>query len=271
MILRTRGQFPVIFALTLSLLIIISALISYHVLISRRGMNSKVWIHSIINAKEDLGRVLAASLSKFTYEYNITGNTITSEFEAIKILERWKLIFSLSYNSLGIKLELQSNGTVIQHETIYNLTMNSNIYRIYVPEIRIPAGHFYNCSWGQAFGISAAYAILKLNLTRVGVIGWKYLRVVLLAINITSIYTDTEKNKTYIKFTIFNENSYINSLNKSNIFIYVNESRLPSSSLENVMYEGLGVYKIIINQVIDIQTLEIIIRDKRGIIVKTHI
>lgn len=271
--MNRKGQFPIVLALALSAILIVSALIAYKITVFPTKAEQRKWTHVILNAEEDLQRILKAALANFTQEYVDTGNLTFSESKAEVKLKTWKLAFIIGYMDLSVKLNLDSDDVVIRSSSSHsvNVTYNGNAtQKIFsVPSVLIGAGHFFNCSWDTPSGVSAAYASVTLDATQHMVYGWNSSSTILLTLNITSINSDSSLNETRIEFKCSDEDGWVNQLSAENITVYVNGTMI---GLQDLDYEGEGSYMVTIGYALSRPyTLTLSVIDSRGIVVRASL
>ena len=261
------GQLPVIFALVLSTIIIVSALLAYRMLIFPKEVEESDWRYVIFNADGDFPRMLSVSLANFTQEYRLTNNLTLSENKAKTKLEYWKLAFILGHGGLGLRLNITpaSEDVEIVSASSYKIRLvyDGDVVEkdVYIPSLLITEGHFFNCSWNNAFGLSVAYASISLDAIKYGFYGWKNYYISFLAVNITAV--ESTSSETFINFTCFNDEGWVNYLNNESISIYINDLQGNLSDLE---YWGAGRYVAYINQTLPSNyVLKLTIRDRRDI------
>ncbi|MEM2136640.1 MAG: hypothetical protein QXI93_01645 [Candidatus Methanomethylicia archaeon] len=269
---NSKGQLPIIVAIALSGIIILSALISYRTSLFPRNIESSDWIHIIINVNRDFKHILKFSLANFTHELIETGNATSSEFKARVKLEIWRLAFSLGYVASGLNMNISPNGKNLFNESSYTLPIVKDglIYNqtINVPCLKIVSGFFFNYSWYQPYSISMAYASINLDVVRDGVYGWNNSHIVFSSINITKIIVDTSSNNISIYFSFNTEDGPYSQLNENCISIRINDSPIV---LESLMYHGVGNYSINARYTSYPQNIILVIIDSRGITVVSKV
>ncbi len=271
--MNRKGQFPIILGLALSAILIVSALVAYKVSIFPRKAEQGKWIHIIINLDEDLQRALKAALANFTQEYMETGNLTVSKRSAEIKLKAWKLAFIVAHIGSSVKLNLNPEGVTVRSEFSYSVNLTYNQYTIEkvltVPNVAIERGSFFTCSWDSPCGVSAAYASVALDVTQDKVYGWNSSSLIFLALNITSINSDSSLNETRIGFTCHSEKGWINQLNSEDVAVYINSTEINVVCFE---YEGEGRYTVTIGRALSPPyTLRLCVRDNRGIFVNASL
>jgi hypothetical protein len=273
MYLNSKGQLPIIVAVILSGIIILSALTSYKVSIFPKTVEDSDWTHLIINVDKDFKRILQASLANFTASYLKTGDHDNSEDNAKINIETWKFAFSLAYAPLSLKISISSSGSLISPASTYTLQFkygsSTTFYNIYVSSFTIQRGSIFNCSWDKPYSISASHASISLDIIGSKVYGWNNSYTALLSLNVTKIIVDGNLNEMSITFILNSEMGPVNNLSTNNLNITINGIQRNFWSLT---YCGMGTYNATIrNPPPPPYTILITVTDYRGIIVRSKV
>jgi len=269
--LRSKAQFPLIFALILGGIIIVSALVVYQVgIFHRKAEVGRAFI--LLNAECDSKRMLLAALVRFTHEYLSTGNVTIAENNASRILLSWRLAFMAAYGASSLRVALVAEGSILQEPTSYTLFLDSESVMVNVTKIEIPEGSVFTCYWDRPFAVSGAHIAVKVDVLSEGIMGWNCSTTSLLAVNITAVYTDSDANQTKVEFKVFDENGWVSNLAKECLKI---EYRDPSNGelvevedITVIEYLGQGVYRVCFSPGIDPRSLYLTVTDRRGVIVR---
>ncbi|MEM1549786.1 MAG: hypothetical protein QXO74_02845 [Candidatus Methanomethylicia archaeon] len=268
----SRGQLPIIIAITLSGIIIFSALIAYRTSLLPKSIESSDWIHVIVNVDRDFKRILRISLANFTRELIETGNATSSEFKARVKLEVWRIAFSLGYVASNLNISIHPKGKILLNEFSYTLQIikDGSIYNqiINIPYLKIKDGFFFNYSWDQPYSVSMAYASINLDVAKDGVYGWNNSYTVFSSINVTKIIIDSNLNIIMIYFNFCTEDDSYSKLNENCISIIINDTPI---SFDSLIYYGLGNYSVKAKYTSYPQKIALIVTDCRGIIVVSKV
>jgi hypothetical protein len=192
-LLQRKGQFIIIAALMVSIMIVSIGAILYGTVTYFRHERWEEYLSLIDTLKIGSHRVVEISLANYTLTMN---STILEDN-----LNKWKINLTKAYGGFGIVLkpELAQRGYQVDDLNIsYSLGLNS--------------------TWNTKVSFSAANVTFSLNITSIGLHGYEFRTFVLLKLNITEpafYYKSTDE--VGIRLIIQRENSMpINNLQHSN-------------------------------------------------------
>ncbi|RLE74326.1 MAG: hypothetical protein DRZ80_04700, partial [Thermoprotei archaeon] len=273
---RKSGQFLLIISLIISILLLSIIAYVYSAKAYYTGLRYQATKEIIEAITADFKRALAYVLANATHTYlnesygpNARHNFTIGRLYAYEFLSRWKQYITYVYSELGVQVDIEYPEKTIQlHDRtrkIANLT---------------------KCYWYYPESISAAFATLKLNITKYGLYNWKTnITVSLHAWIIENSFTNDQFSNTttfQIKVLYDDQKPYPWLWEKGQIYILypdpINYGDWLRAEIQEVEYLGNGVYNITIKPYLKlfqgteqkVAPLKIILKDERGIIVELY-
>ncbi len=270
------GQFLLMVSLIISILLLSVIAYVYSTKAYYTALRYQATKEIVEAITADFKRALAYVLANATHTYlnesygsNARHNFTIGRIYAYEFLSRWKQYITYVYSELGVQVDIEYPEKTIQlHDRtrkIANLT---------------------KCYWYYPESISAAFATLKLNITKYGLYNWKTnITVSLHAWIIENSFTsDKPSNTTTFKIQVLydDQKPYPWLWEKGQILILhpdpVNYGDWIQAEIQNVEYLGNGTYKVTIKPYLKlfqgteqkVAPLKIILKDERGIIVELY-
>ncbi|MGD8505926.1 MAG: hypothetical protein PVF15_04605 [Candidatus Bathyarchaeota archaeon] len=195
---RNKGQFIVIAALMISILIVSIGVIMYGSVTYFRHERWEEYLSLIDTLKISSHRVVAISLANYTLSMN--ENALKDN------LNKWRINITRAYGGSGIVLypELAEGP----HQ-IYNLTINYS--------------QGLSSNWHSNVSFSAANVTLQMNITSIGLTGYKFISTLLVREEILSAVYDNPNNILTVKLALDKEDLIpITDLPKSSFSLNIN-------------------------------------------------
>jgi len=221
-----RGQFVVVSALIIGIIVLSTALSIYQMGLNRQYFRYKSVRELVLGITSDFDRCLAHALSLASKKYFETWDQISAIAEGDAFIWKWVRSISTTYSNLGLEMLVMSESK---------------------------SGVDFIFDWGSDVGRSSIRGTFSLNVTGYGYTGWigesaKYVML--------KVYTDTIENSgsdipgsTTVDFNVMKEmGNPASNLNPNSLIIYTHMSnntwRQVPAKIESLEYKGGGNYTV---------------------------
>jgi len=195
-----QGQFIIIAALLIAIMIISAGAVMFSAVTYFTHERWEEYVVVIDGVEEGTARVLEVSLANYT----LTGNSNILKTN----LDSWRQDVKKAYSGFG---------------TILNYSLATGSYSVYGMSLNYVLG--LNRTWNQPISYSAANATVSLNITSVGLTGYRFSSTVFLKMNITDAlwYKGQGNNNGQIgiRVVMYKEgNAFITNLQTGNFVLF---------------------------------------------------
>jgi len=256
-----KGQFALLAALFIALMLVVVVFNVYQTRIYYRRFSGKKYAEIVKAISSDFRRVVTRALAMATHEYSITNDFATARLHAQQFVSNWIKTIMYVYEDYGPQIK------VVIKKIRYSQWDIDNLVKGY---------------WYVPSSISAAYAVLSLNLTKVGFYGWRQSVRVALEMRIDpSSFINTQYLG--VNVTMFNislridmEKPFIN-LREDQIRILYQDPRnwgWYNATILKLIYHGNGTYTVIITPQVPLLNgrarVHVLLEDDRQITVEGY-
>jgi len=191
-----KGQFIIIATLLISIMIISVATIMYGAVTYFRHERWEEYLGVIDAIETNSHRLMEASLANYT----LTGNPMILKAN----MDKWQRDLMKTYTGHGIVLRSSlANGT----QTIYGATLQFS--------------EGLATEWNEQVSFSAANATFDLNMTAIGLSGYKFITPVFLKMNITDALYHPASDEVGVRLIIQQENLvFVTDLQAANFIVF---------------------------------------------------
>ena len=266
-----RGQFMIIGALLICMVIISGGIIAHSNLNVGRQYRAQSYDQVIIGVDQDLKRSLANSLAMFTDGY-LQGHDYSANASGYQT--EWQKAIMAMFPGRGVNISISCAQYVVQPQKALSYLRDGTTRSYSVGPVIIAAGKTVTSSWNSSWaswkprGLSAAYSNLTLSVDSDGLTGWQDSCLVLLNVTLTSLSTTT--GIVTLNVTVLEENMIpVKGLRMNSFSLSIrNGTQLypVQNSTVTLYYLGYGVYQFSFPQDITNKDTRVVVKDSRGII-----
>ena len=257
---RKKGQFIIIAALIIAIMIVTIGAVMYSTLTYFKYERWDDYLSLIDNIEMSSKRLLQIGLANFTetcFEERVPDRSIIND-----IFNRWKNDLSVGLAGSGIAIDFLNASQLLSSPKVVGAT--------YIPERRVY--NFIKCYWYYPVGISSIYADFSINLSKAGLHGYRNPMLIYLSIELDISYLaegPPQISELLVKVT--RENGFpIIDLAEENFIVYRFDPSIEDWTTANIskVKQTLGGYRLIFENNIEQpyhKWLIVAVKDNRGI------